>query len=117
MDTAEYRHAPYDSDEYAPARQIAATAMRRRLVFLPASPPASDPRVSTAIDPADPTEFAGKRVVVTGGSRGLGAVIAQRFLDGGATVVVTARSATASSRFRTENGSTRSTSTTCRQSG
>ncbi|WP_432499333.1 oxidoreductase, partial [Kineococcus gypseus] len=41
-----------------------------------------------------PTEFAGKRVVVTGGSRGIGAAIAQRFLDGGARVVATARSAT-----------------------
>ena len=42
----------------------------------------------------DPTEFAGKRVIVTGGSRGIGAAIVRRFLDGGATVVGTARSAT-----------------------
>jgi uncharacterized protein (DUF1330 family) len=28
----------YDSAEYAPAREIAATAMRRRLVFLPGVP-------------------------------------------------------------------------------
>jgi NAD(P)-dependent dehydrogenase (short-subunit alcohol dehydrogenase family) len=42
----------------------------------------------------DPTEFAGKRVIVTGGSRGIGAAIVQRLLDGGATVVATARSAT-----------------------
>jgi NAD(P)-dependent dehydrogenase (short-subunit alcohol dehydrogenase family) len=42
----------------------------------------------------DPSEFTGKRVVVTGGSRGIGAAIVQRFLDGGATVVATARSAT-----------------------
>jgi NAD(P)-dependent dehydrogenase (short-subunit alcohol dehydrogenase family) len=42
----------------------------------------------------DRTEFAGKRVVVTGGSRGIGAAIVQRFLDGGATVVATARTAT-----------------------
>jgi NAD(P)-dependent dehydrogenase (short-subunit alcohol dehydrogenase family) len=41
-----------------------------------------------------PTEFAGKRVIVTGGSRGIGAAVAQRFLAGGASVVVTARSAT-----------------------
>ncbi|NAZ74301.1 SDR family oxidoreductase [Kineococcus sp. T13] len=41
-----------------------------------------------------PTEFAGKRVVVTGGSRGIGAAVVQRFLDGGADVVTTARSAT-----------------------
>ena len=36
-------------------------------------------------------EFSGRRALVTGGSRGIGAAIAQRFLDGGATVVVTAR--------------------------
>ncbi|WIB26849.1 DUF1330 domain-containing protein [Curtobacterium sp. MCSS17_015] len=35
METLE---AWYDSEEYAPARQIAATAMRRRLVFLPGLP-------------------------------------------------------------------------------
>jgi NAD(P)-dependent dehydrogenase (short-subunit alcohol dehydrogenase family) len=39
-------------------------------------------------------EFGGRRVVVTGGSRGIGAAIAQRLIDGGASVVVTARSAT-----------------------
>jgi NAD(P)-dependent dehydrogenase (short-subunit alcohol dehydrogenase family) len=37
-------------------------------------------------------EFAGKRALVTGGSRGIGAAIAQRLLDAGANVVVTARS-------------------------
>jgi NAD(P)-dependent dehydrogenase (short-subunit alcohol dehydrogenase family) len=36
-------------------------------------------------------EFAGKRALITGGSRGIGAAVAQRLLDGGATVVVTAR--------------------------
>ena len=37
-------------------------------------------------------EFAGRRALVTGGSRGIGAAVAQRLLDGGATVVVAARS-------------------------
>jgi NAD(P)-dependent dehydrogenase (short-subunit alcohol dehydrogenase family) len=36
-------------------------------------------------------EFAGRRALVTGGSRGIGAAIAQRLLDGGATVAVAAR--------------------------
>ena len=44
--------------------------------------------------PADPTELAGKRAFVTGGSRGIGAAIVQRLLDGGARVVTTARAAT-----------------------
>ncbi|MEU7827031.1 SDR family oxidoreductase [Catellatospora sp. NPDC049133] len=44
--------------------------------------------------PPDTTEFAGKRAIVTGGSRGIGAAIVQRLLDGGATVVTTARNAT-----------------------
>ena len=36
-------------------------------------------------------EFAGRRVLVAGGSRGIGAATAQRLIDGGATVVGTAR--------------------------
>ncbi|MGV2287182.1 oxidoreductase [Trinickia sp. YCB016] len=36
-------------------------------------------------------EFAGRRALVTGGSRGIGAATVQRLIDGGATVVVTAR--------------------------
>ncbi len=46
------------------------------------------------IPASDPSEFAGKRAIVTGGSRGIGAAIVQRLLDGGATVVTTARNAT-----------------------
>lgn len=38
------------------------------------------------------TEFIGKKAFITGGSRGIGAATAQRLLDGGATVVVSARS-------------------------
>ena len=41
-----------------------------------------------------PSEFAGRRALITGGSRGMGAAIAQRLLDGGATVVTSARSST-----------------------
>jgi len=37
-------------------------------------------------------EFKGKKALVTGGSRGIGAATAQRLIDGGATVVVSARS-------------------------
>jgi NAD(P)-dependent dehydrogenase (short-subunit alcohol dehydrogenase family) len=37
-------------------------------------------------------EFAGRRAIVTGGTRGIGAAIAQRLLDSGATVVVGGRS-------------------------
>jgi NAD(P)-dependent dehydrogenase (short-subunit alcohol dehydrogenase family) len=36
-------------------------------------------------------EFAGRRVLITGGSRGIGAAVARRLLDAGAEVVVTAR--------------------------
>ena len=37
-------------------------------------------------------EFHGKRALITGGSRGIGAATAQRLIDGGATVAITARS-------------------------
>ena len=42
---------------------------------------------------ADPNEFDGKRVLVTGGTKGAGKAIAERFQRGGANVIITARSA------------------------
>ena len=39
----------------------------------------------------DPTEFAGKRVVVSGGTKGLGRATVERFLAGGARVMTAAR--------------------------
>jgi len=38
-------------------------------------------------------EFSGRRVLITGGTKGTGKAIADRFLQGGATVSITARSA------------------------
>lgn len=43
--------------------------------------------------PISADEFKGKRVLVTGGTKGAGQAIAERFQQGGATVIITARSA------------------------
>ena len=43
--------------------------------------------------PIDPTEFAGKRVLVSGGTKGLGRATVDRFLAGGARVITSARGA------------------------
>jgi NAD(P)-dependent dehydrogenase (short-subunit alcohol dehydrogenase family) len=44
---------------------------------------------------ADPAEFSGRRVLVTGGTKGAGEAIVRRFAAGGAQVLTTARSAPA----------------------
>ena len=49
--------------------------------------------MSTANFPSNANEFTGKRVLVTGGTKGAGKAIADRFQRGGATVIITARSA------------------------
>ncbi len=41
--------------------------------------------------PFDANEFAGKRVLVTGGTKGIGEAIVTRLLGGGATVLAAAR--------------------------
>ena len=48
--------------------------------------------MSTSNFSSDANEFAGKRVLVTGGTKGAGKAIADRFQRGGATVIITARS-------------------------
>src|SRR5436190_4426680 len=42
---------------------------------------------------SEANEFTGKRILVTGGTKGAGKAIAERFQRGGATVIITARSA------------------------
>lgn len=64
--------------------------------------------MQTQQDPAarsftiDPHEFQSKRVLITGGTKGMGAAMVQRFADGGARVATTARSlpTTADGRVR-----------------
>ena len=41
--------------------------------------------------PFDPAEFEGKRALITGGTKGIGAAVAARLHHGGATVLITAR--------------------------
>src|SRR5438309_11491149 len=59
---------------------------------------------------AEPTEFKGRRILVTGGTKGIGAAIVDRLIRGGGDVVATARSVspeTSTDRFVQADISTR----------
>src|SRR5258707_14937004 len=59
---------------------------------------------------AEPTEFKGSRILVTGGTRGIGAAIVDRLIRGGGDVIATARSVspeTPADRFVQADVSTR----------
>ena len=49
--------------------------------------------MTTTKSTPDTGEFKGKRILVTGGTKGAGKAIADRFLQGDGTVIITARSA------------------------
>ena len=49
--------------------------------------------MTTVVKETETPEFAGRRAVVTGGTRGIGAAVARRLLEAGAQVLTTARSA------------------------
>src|SRR5947207_4396899 len=59
---------------------------------------------------AEPTEFNGRRILVTGGTRGIGEAIVNRLVRGGGDLIATARSAspeTSADRFVQADLSTR----------
>src|SRR6266576_6695232 len=59
---------------------------------------------------AEPTEFKGRRILVTGGTRGIGEAIVERLVRGGGDVIATARSVsseTSADRFVQADVSTR----------
>src|SRR5258706_14378937 len=84
-------------------RRIRFTRRQRRRFFFPFRRKScstiagrNDPGVHTMTTSnilSGANEFAGKRVLVTGGTKGAGKAIADRFQHGGAIVIITARSA------------------------
>ena len=102
-------HFPLDESERFPAKTRTVLAVlslpttrpiacrsRRTALFKTASvskavPTAIKSDIQRSADSSE-TEFTGKRVLVTGGTRGIGEAIVQRLRGAGATVVTTARS-------------------------
>src|ERR1044071_3115593 len=66
--------------------------------------------MSTVNVPSEASEFRGKRILITGGSKGIGEAIVNRLRRGGGTVLATARTIPAgadSKQFIHADGSTR----------
>ena len=63
---------------------------------------------------ADEDEFRGKRIIVTGGTRGIGAAIVDRLTAGGGQVITTGRSMQSGLSWRYPPGPAESTGGSCR---
>jgi NAD(P)-dependent dehydrogenase (short-subunit alcohol dehydrogenase family) len=76
-------------DKFIPTRII--TPLLQRLLSYPNFVAAIQQQINTAMH-NNTSEFSGKRILVTGGTKGAGKAIAERLAKAGATVITTARS-------------------------